>query len=100
MVIWKLDREKRKCVHYRRVQGEITLRTLSHFLMNIFEDACEANVDVEVKPLSKRSGRQKQKEEGALYCHSEASSSADQRHQRGEEAETVLGREVCGMRSV
>ncbi|XP_062535635.1 uncharacterized protein LOC134204849 [Armigeres subalbatus] len=39
------DREKREWIHYRRGRGETTLRTLTDFLMEIVDDACEANVD-------------------------------------------------------
>ncbi|XP_062537709.1 uncharacterized protein LOC134206043 [Armigeres subalbatus] len=56
------DREKREWVHYRRGQGETTLRTLTDFLMDIVVVACEANT--------------KPKEKSALYCHGEGSSPA------------------------
>ncbi|XP_065077560.1 uncharacterized protein LOC135700833 [Ochlerotatus camptorhynchus] len=69
------DREKREWVHYRRNKGEQTLRTLTDFLMEIVEDACEANVDVDFKPAYQpkggpSSGKKKPKEKGVLYCHS------------------------------
>ncbi|XP_062704770.1 uncharacterized protein LOC134287082 [Aedes albopictus] len=73
------DREKREWVHYRRGRGETTLRTLTDFLMDIVEDACEANVDVEFNPTpSPESDSQSEEEssnEAGLYCHCEASSS-------------------------
>ncbi|XP_062713145.1 uncharacterized protein LOC134284014 [Aedes albopictus] len=73
------DREKREWIHYRRGRGEITLRTLTDFLMDIVADACEANVDVEFNPTpSSESDSQSEEEssnEAGLYCHCEASSS-------------------------
>ncbi|XP_058838037.1 uncharacterized protein LOC131693851 [Topomyia yanbarensis] len=65
------DREKREWVHYRRGHTETTLRSLTDFLMNIVEDAYEANVDVEFKPAQPE--KKKLKEKGCLYFHSKVS---------------------------
>ncbi|XP_053699180.1 uncharacterized protein LOC128746160 [Sabethes cyaneus] len=82
------DREKREWVHYRKSKGEPTLRTLTDFLMEIVEDACEADVDVDLTPAyqskagSSSFGKKKPKEKGALYCHAQenpAPSPSDQK---------------------
>ncbi|XP_062701927.1 uncharacterized protein LOC134285360 [Aedes albopictus] len=74
------DREKREWIHYRRGRGETTLRTLTDFLMDIVADACEANVDVEFNPPPSgafpQTGKKRSNKAG-LYCHCEASGSAD-----------------------
>ncbi|XP_053691423.1 uncharacterized protein LOC128739948 [Sabethes cyaneus] len=76
------DREKREWVHYQRrnAGGEPTLRTLTDFLMEIVDDACDADVDVQDMRSyqckgAPQSRMKKSKGKGVLLSHSEASSS-------------------------
>ncbi|XP_055542732.1 uncharacterized protein LOC129728321 [Wyeomyia smithii] len=85
------DREKRDWVHYQRrnAAGEPTLRTLTDFLMEIVDDACAADVDVQPKLIHQSKGgaqfgREKPKEKGALFVHSEISNSGATVIDRGE----------------
>ncbi|XP_062704792.1 uncharacterized protein LOC109426472 [Aedes albopictus] len=73
------DREKREWVHYRRGRGEVTLRTLTDFLMDIVADACEANVDMEFEQLHQSitiPQPEESEEHAGLYCHSVTTNSA------------------------
>ncbi|XP_058827968.1 uncharacterized protein LOC131687894 [Topomyia yanbarensis] len=74
------DRDKRDWIHYQRIHasGEPTLRTLTDFLMDIVDDACD--VDVDMQPALQRKGgaqpgNKRVKEKGALYSHSETGTS-------------------------
>ncbi|XP_053699157.1 uncharacterized protein LOC128746133 [Sabethes cyaneus] len=77
------DREKREWVRFQRrsAGGEPTLRTLTDFLMEIVDDACDANVDVQDTRYQSASAPQPRREtlneRGVLLSHSEACSSGD-----------------------
>ena len=90
------DAEKRQWIEYKRGKRKVTLRTFTNFLSRIAEDACEANVDVDLVPSGKAaddsSGR-KAKGRGALYSHFEGdSASAVPSNQRKLRSCKVCGR--------
>ncbi|XP_058456571.1 uncharacterized protein LOC131433969 [Malaya genurostris] len=72
------DREKRDWIHYQRIHAasEPTLRTLTDFLMEIVDDACDVDVDIEPRAFQRKGSVQpanrKSKDKGALFSHSEA----------------------------
>ncbi|XP_055522378.1 uncharacterized protein LOC129716568 [Wyeomyia smithii] len=75
------DNDKREWVRYKRGKKRVTLRTFTNFISEIVAEACEANVCLDYKPLSKpvaevQLGKGKVKEKGAVYNHGEYTSGA------------------------
>ncbi|XP_055522525.1 uncharacterized protein LOC129716715 [Wyeomyia smithii] len=65
------DNDKREWVRYKRGKKRVTLRTFTNFISEIVEEACEANVTLEYKPVTEfRTGKDRQKEKGGLFNHS------------------------------
>ncbi|XP_053699370.1 uncharacterized protein LOC128746343 [Sabethes cyaneus] len=80
------DNEKREWVRYKSGKKRVTLRIFSNFISEIVSDACEANVCLDYKLLSKPVAEVQPgkgtKEKGAVYSHREGSSGVDNEERR------------------